>query len=67
MTHQKNSGRCWIFAMLNAARIPFMKKYHLDEFEFSQSFLFYYDKVCLVQESALNLSIQLYGVLFLSF
>jgi len=45
MTNQKSSGRCWIFAMLNTVRLPFMKKYHLEEFEFSQSFLFYYDKL----------------------
>lgn len=44
-TDQKNSGRCWIYAALNAIRIPFMKKYNLDEFEFSQSHLFYWDKI----------------------
>lgn len=44
-TDQKNSGRCWIFAALNAIRIPFMKKYNLDDFEFSQSHLFYCDKL----------------------
>lgn len=44
-TDQKNSGRCWIFAALNAIRIPFMKKYNLDDFEFSQSYLFYCDKL----------------------
>lgn len=25
LTNQKNSGRCWLFAALNAIRIPFMK------------------------------------------
>lgn len=45
LTNQKNSGRCWIFACLNAVRIPFMKQYNLDEFEFSQAFLFYWDKI----------------------
>lgn len=44
-TDQKNSGRCWIFAALNAIRIPFMKKYNLDDFEFSQAHLFYWDKI----------------------
>lgn len=44
-TDQKNSGRCWIFAALNTIRIPFMKKYNLDDFEFSQSHLFYWDKI----------------------
>lgn len=45
LTNQKNSGRCWIFAALNAIRIPFMKQYNLDEFEFSQGYLFYWDKI----------------------
>lgn len=45
LTNQKNSGRCWIFAALNTIRIPFMKQYNLDEFEFSQTYLFYWDKI----------------------
>lgn len=45
MTNQKNSGRCWIFATLNVIRIPFMKQYNLEEFEFSQAYLFFWDKV----------------------
>lgn len=45
ITNQKNSGRCWLFAALNCIRIPFMKQYNLDEFEFSQSYLFYWDKI----------------------
>ena len=45
MTNQKSSGRCWIFALLNAMRIPFVKQYNLEEFEFSQSHLFFWDKV----------------------
>jgi len=45
VTNQKNSGRCWIFALLNAIRMPFMKQYNLDEFEFSQSHLFFWDKI----------------------
>lgn len=45
MTNQKNSGRCWIFAALNSIRIPFMKQNNLDEFEFSQTHLFYWDKI----------------------
>lgn len=45
MTNQKSSGRCWIFAALNAIRIPFAKQYNLDEFEFSQAHLFFWDKV----------------------
>uniref|UniRef100_A0A669PLQ4 Bleomycin hydrolase n=1 Tax=Phasianus colchicus TaxID=9054 RepID=A0A669PLQ4_PHACC len=45
VTNQKNSGRCWIFSCLNAMRLPFMKKYNIEEFEFSQSYLFFWDKV----------------------
>lgn len=45
MTHQKSSGRCWIFSTLNVIRIAFMKQHNLDEFEFSQSYLFFWDKV----------------------
>ncbi|XP_008554962.1 bleomycin hydrolase [Microplitis demolitor] len=45
VTNQKNSGRCWIFATLNVIRIPFVKQYNLEEFEFSQPYLFFWDKI----------------------
>ncbi|XP_069617267.1 bleomycin hydrolase [Ranitomeya imitator] len=45
VTNQKNSGRCWIFSCLNVMRLPFIKKFNLEEFEFSQSYLFFWDKV----------------------
>ncbi|XP_043268429.1 bleomycin hydrolase [Venturia canescens] len=45
ITNQKNSGRCWIFACLNIMRIPFMKRWHLEEFEFSQTYLYFWDKI----------------------
>jgi len=45
MTNQKSSGRCWIFATLNTIRIPFMKAHNVEEFEFSQGYLFYWDKI----------------------
>lgn len=45
VTNQKNSGRCWLFAALNCIRLPFMKHYNIDEFEFSQGYLFYWDKI----------------------
>ncbi|XP_053562119.1 bleomycin hydrolase [Bombina bombina] len=45
VTNQKNSGRCWIFSCLNVMRLPFMKKFNIEEFEFSQSYLFFWDKV----------------------
>lgn len=43
---QKDSGRCWIFALLNLMRFSMIKKYKLDEnFEFSSNYLFFYDKL----------------------
>tara|TARA_B110000259_G_scaffold154078_1_gene174570 strand:+ start:4494 stop:5819 length:1326 start_codon:yes stop_codon:yes gene_type:complete len=45
ITNQHNSGRCWLFAFLNVMRIPMSKKYNLVDFEFSQNFLFFYDKL----------------------
>ena len=45
VTYQKSSGRCWVFAALNAMRVPFMKKLDIDDFEFSQSYLFFWDKI----------------------
>lgn len=45
VTDQKSSGRCWMFAAMNTIRIPFIKAYNLDEFEFSQAYLFYWDKI----------------------
>lgn len=45
-TDQKNSGRCWLFAFLNTIRLPMIKKYKLsDEFEFSQNYLYFYDRL----------------------
>lgn len=45
VTNQESSGRCWLFAALNAMRLPFTKKYAIEEFEFSQSYLFFWDKI----------------------
>ena len=45
ITDQYYSGRCWIFAFLNVMRIPMIKKYKLKNFEFSQNYLFFYDKL----------------------
>ena len=39
--------RCWLFACLNAMRIAFNKSKTLEDFEFSQGYLFFWDKVCL--------------------
>ncbi len=45
ITDQKNSGRCWIFAGLNLLRPAVIKKYNLKNFEFSQSYIAFYDKL----------------------
>lgn len=45
VTNQKSSGRCWLFAALNVARQPFVKQHNLEDFEFSQGHLFYWDKI----------------------
>lgn len=44
ITNQKKSGRCWLFAGLNTMRHKVIEKYNLKEFEFSQSYLFFWDK-----------------------
>ncbi len=45
ITNQKASGRCWIFSALNTFRYEIMKKYDLEDFELSQNYLFFYDKL----------------------
>ena len=45
ISNQKSSGRCWMFAGLNILRPVVIDKYDLEEFEFSQNFLFFYDKL----------------------
>ena len=45
ITNQNSSGRCWLFASLNHLRANMMAKYKLDEFEFSQNYLAFYDKL----------------------
>lgn len=45
MTNQKSSGRCWLFAALNVIRLPFIKQLNLEDFEFSQLYLFFWDKI----------------------
>jgi len=45
VTNQKSTGRCWLFACLNAMRIAFNKSKTLEDFEFSQGYLFFWDKV----------------------
>lgn len=44
-TDQKKSGRCWMFATLNAMRPAIFKKYNLEDFELSENYLFFWDKL----------------------
>ena len=45
ITNQKASGRCWMFAGCNLLREEIIRKFDLDEFELSQSYLAFYDKI----------------------
>lgn len=45
VTNQKQSGRCWCFAGLNLLRVGAMKAMNLKEFEFSQNYTLFWDKL----------------------
>jgi bleomycin hydrolase len=45
ITDQRATGRCWLFASTNVFRVALMKRYHLAEFELSQAYLFFWDKL----------------------
>ena len=45
VTNQKASGRCWGFAGLNLMRISLAEKYNLADFEFSQNYFMFFDKL----------------------
>ena len=45
ITNQRSSGRCWLFAATNIFRVPIMRRYNLKDFELSQSYLFFWDKL----------------------
>ncbi len=45
VTNQKASGRCWGFAGLNLIRINLAEKYDLADFEFSQNYFMFWDKL----------------------
>ncbi len=44
-TNQKQSGRCWLFAGLNLLRAGAAKAMDIKDFEFSQNYLLYWDKL----------------------
>lgn len=45
ITNQEKSGRCWLFAALNTIRQKFILNNNLNNFEFSQSWLMFWDKL----------------------
>jgi bleomycin hydrolase len=45
VTNQERSGRCWLFAGLNLLRVGAMRKMGLKEFEFSQNYAMFWDKI----------------------
>ncbi|KAG4026994.1 hypothetical protein MFRU_034g00530 [Monilinia fructicola] len=45
ITNQRQSGRCWLFASTNVFRVALMKRHNLKEFELSQAYLFFWDKL----------------------
>lgn len=45
ITNQEQSGRCWLFAGLNVIRPQIIKKYNLENFELSQAYIQFWDKL----------------------
>jgi bleomycin hydrolase len=45
VTNQERSGRCWLFAGLNLLRVGAMRQLGLKDFEFSQNFAMFWDKI----------------------
>ncbi len=45
VANQKKSGRCWLFAALNIMRAGVMEKLGTDDFELSQNYALFWDKL----------------------
>ncbi len=45
ITNQKSSGRCWLFSSLNLFRPAVIEKHKMKDFEFSQNYLAFWDKM----------------------
>ncbi len=45
ITNQKKSGRCWMFAATNCMRYQVIHRFHLKDFELSQNYPLFYDKL----------------------
>jgi bleomycin hydrolase len=44
-TQQSQSGRCWLFAGLNLFRVEAIKRLNVEQFELSQTYLMFWDKL----------------------
>lgn len=45
VSNQKRSGRCWLFSTLTNLRTDFAKEYSMKDFELSQNYLSFYDRL----------------------
>lgn len=45
VTNQLHSGRCWLFSLLNTLRHQFADKHDVKDFELSQAYSYFWDKV----------------------
>ena len=45
ITNQKASGRCWLFSAMNIFRYEIITRLNLKDFELSQNYMFFYDKL----------------------
>ena len=45
ITNQKSSGRCWLYTGLNTLRPLVQEEYKIEEFEFSQTYSFFWDQL----------------------
>lgn len=45
ITNQKKTGRCWMFAALNMIRMKIAEKLDMENFELSESYLYFYDNM----------------------
>lgn len=45
VSDQKHSGRCWLFSALNTLRTDFANKHNLKDFELSQNYLSFWDRL----------------------
>lgn len=45
VTNQNQSGRCWMFACLNIIRFNMEQQYNVENFELSQNYTYFWDKL----------------------